>query len=356
MAQARMLRTIHPVGQGGFASEYFIDTKSTFIYDCGSLSPMGSQCAKEKFVDASLVKGDVDCLFISHFDEDHVSMIPALKARRKIKRVVIPLVNKVTENLVRTLFDSSELAEFLLNPEEAFGDGTKIHHVQAFERDQIREGDLLDFDGAQGSTVPSGVVWRIPTEDWEYSFFNVRAEKRAREFNKMCSKLSVPIDTNKLDDIDYVRSRKEDLKQIYKKMEGGINQNSLLVYSGPLQRNGVAARDNLLFDSCWTFHRATGCFYTGDYDCTDLSEVIRSLGKRKDLIGTIQIPHHGSKMSWSGRLVLNSECRYFIQCGSTNTYGHPAASVIQSIYAKDPYACVSVVQEFAATAIVQRIL
>lgn len=76
MTQVRMLRTIHPVGQGGFASEYFIGTESAFIYDCGSLTQMGSKSAKEKFIDASLMKGDVDCLFISHFDEDHVSLIP----------------------------------------------------------------------------------------------------------------------------------------------------------------------------------------------------------------------------------------------------------------------------------------
>jgi len=356
VTRVRMLRTIHPVGQGGFASEYFTDAKSTFVYDCGSLSPLGSQIEKEKFVDASLMGGDVDCLFISHFDEDHVSLIPALKARRKIKRVVIPLVDKVSKNLVKTLFDSSELAEFLLNPEEAFGEDVSVYRVEPFSQDGVDMMEPLAFESEVGGRVQSGQTWRVQGEDWEYAFFNVRSEKRIREFNEMCSKLSMPIDTTKLDDIGYVLDHKKELKQIYKRMEGGINQNSLLVYSGPSQRNGLADQAPSLIDCYWPFHRASGCFYTGDYDCTDLPLVIRSLGMRKDLIGTIQIPHHGSKKSWDDGLVLNSGRRYFIQCGSKNIYGHPAMSVIQSVYEKDPCACVSVVQEFASKAIVQRIV
>lgn len=356
MRQVRMLRTIHPVGQGGFASEYFIKTKSTFIYDCGSLTSMGSQSAKEQFIDASLMAGDVDCLFISHFDKDHVSLIPALKAKRRIKRVVIPLVDKTTENLVRTLFDSSELAELLLNPEEAFGGDVTVYRVEPFDREPVEMGEPIDFGGTAAGRPQSGQAWRVQGEDWEYAFFNVRADRRVKEFTKACQALRKPIDTDSLDDIDYVLSRKKDLKQIYKQMEGGINQNSLLVYSGPIGGVEGAIQDRWLTDCCWPFCCEIGCFYTGDYDCTDLSLVIRSLGKRKDLIGTIQIPHHGSKKSWDAGLVLNSERRYFMQCGSTNTYGHPAMSVIQSVYEKDPCACVSVIQELASTAIVQRIV
>lgn len=354
MRQVRMLRTIHPVGQGGFASEYFIKTKSTFIYDCGSLTSIGSQSMKEKFIDASLQEGDVECLFISHFDEDHVSLISALKARRRIKRVFIPLVDKTTENLVRTLFDSSELAELLLNPEVAFGDGVTVYRVEPFGREPVEMGEPIDF-GAAGGRAQSGQAWRVQGEDWEYALFNVRADKRRQEFTNACLTLSPPIDMDNLDDINYVLSRKRDLKQIYKQMEGGINQNSLLVYSGPTGVKGVALQNCLLNDRFWPFDHASGCFYTGDYDCTDLRQVLSSLGKRKDLIGTIQIPHHGSKKSWDDRLVLNSGQCYFIQCGSKNIYGHPAMSVIQSVYANDPYACVAIVQEFASTAIVQRI-
>lgn len=356
MTRVSMLRTIHPVGQGGFASEYFTDTKSTFVYDCGSLTPLGSQIEKEKFVDASLMGGDVDCLFLSHFDEDHVSLIPALKARRKIKRVVIPLVDKVSENLARTLFDSSELAEFLLNPEEAFGGDVTVYRVEPFSREPVEIGEPLAFGSAVGGKVQSGQTWRVHNENWEYVFFNVRANGRVKEFAKACKALSKPIDTDRLDDIDYVLSRKKDLKQIYKRMEGGINQNSLLVYSGPVGGEVFVIQDRWLNDCYRPFHRVTGCFYTGDYDCTDLPLVIRSLGMRKDLIGTIQIPHHGSKKSWDDGLVLNSGRRYFIQCGSKNIYGHPAMSVIQSVYEKDPCACVSVVQEFASTAIIQRVI
>lgn len=356
MAKVRMLRTIHPVGQGGFASEYFIGTKSTFIYDCGSLTSMGSQSAKEKYIDASLVQGNVECLFISHFDEDHVSLIPALKARRKINRVVIPLVDKATENLVKALFNSSELAEFLLNPEEAFGDGVTVYRVEPFGRESVEMGEPLAFDRVESSVVQSGQAWRVPGEDWEYAFFNVREARREKDFIKACQSLSKPIDTDRLDEIDYVLSRKKDLKQIYKQMEGGINQNSLLVYSGPTGIEGFIPHDCLLNDCCWPFGHVSGCFYTGDYDCMDLPQILLSLGNRKDRIGIIQIPHHGSKKSWDDGLVFNSGCRYFIQCGSTNIYGHPATSVIQSICEKDPYACVSVVQEFAHTAIVQRIV
>ncbi|MGP1512601.1 MAG: hypothetical protein ACTTIT_08850 [Treponema sp.] len=55
------------------------------------MSPRVSQRNKS-LVYNNLPDCDIEVLFISHFDHDHISLIPYLKQIRKIKNVFIPLV------------------------------------------------------------------------------------------------------------------------------------------------------------------------------------------------------------------------------------------------------------------------
>lgn len=81
--------TQHPVGQGGFFSgvidwngEYF-----RFVYDCGSNKL--SRVREE--IDKMFQEGDqIDILFLSHFDYDHVNGVQHLLSRCNISTVIIP--------------------------------------------------------------------------------------------------------------------------------------------------------------------------------------------------------------------------------------------------------------------------
>lgn len=95
MSYMRMYRVIHPVGQGAFYTEHFKDKDhndiAMIVYDCGTTKKVEKERLKEEI--NRLPEGkDVDILFISHFDNDHVCGIKELMKGRKIKRVVIPQI------------------------------------------------------------------------------------------------------------------------------------------------------------------------------------------------------------------------------------------------------------------------
>lgn len=75
----KVIRTFHPIGQGAFYSEQFINDNNTpigtIVYDCGSNN---LTCLK-KIIPGCFISRDIDILFISHFDADHINGISTLK-------------------------------------------------------------------------------------------------------------------------------------------------------------------------------------------------------------------------------------------------------------------------------------
>ena len=69
----RVIRTIHPVGHGGFFTEELCDATECYnvVYDCGTRN--GTMLLEREINKAFNRKQSVDLLFISHFDRDHVS-------------------------------------------------------------------------------------------------------------------------------------------------------------------------------------------------------------------------------------------------------------------------------------------
>ena len=74
----KMRRVFHPVGQGAFYSESFYTGFGTFnmVYDCGSMSKGVDNIISNSFDKDN--GNDIDILFISHFDSDHVNKIALL--------------------------------------------------------------------------------------------------------------------------------------------------------------------------------------------------------------------------------------------------------------------------------------
>lgn len=75
----KMQRTFYPVGQGGFYSETFTTKNNKFnvVYDCGSVSSNVNPVISSSFNKNE----NIDILFISHFDSDHVNKIDILKKK-----------------------------------------------------------------------------------------------------------------------------------------------------------------------------------------------------------------------------------------------------------------------------------
>ena len=159
-------------------------------------------------------------------------------------------------------------------------------------------------------------------------------------------------------------SRKK-IHDIYDKLSGRINRNSMLLYSGPNCESGNEQKVfnmikyynsrniNVVFELTLETRKRfcnlmdygqklskgnkTGCIYTGDADLkdVDVKYLFRKCWKN---VGTVQIPHHGSKRSFDESIFEdgneNKDDDGFycpISVGEKNSYGHPSYDVISKI-------------------------
>ncbi len=85
--------TQHPVGQGGMMSGLLTTSSSQFhwVYDCGS-NQTGDL---NREIDVVAAKGDMDFLFLSHLDSDHISGIDRLLSKTHVREVVLPYLNEI---------------------------------------------------------------------------------------------------------------------------------------------------------------------------------------------------------------------------------------------------------------------
>lgn len=342
-------RFFHPVGQGAFYSERHTSHNINIVYDCGTAFPKTQ--AKERVVDQCFKKDEViHILFISHFDYDHISLIDKLKKTIKsIERVVIPLLHDEEKIFLSGIFRAlkeDHLANLVSNPAEYFGKGTKVILVQpGDEKDSEEKTSPLDISEIQRPTkeVASGRPLTIKgLNDWVYIPFNYEFSSRSKEFQEQLSKAGIPPNQLRTDP-NLLASKHKEIKKIYKKISGNINENSMFLYSGPLRE-----KDSNIYYwrriACWSdtpclpfnycvhphYSDKVACLYTGDGDLN--KAFVKNIYKRYwNLIGTIQIPHHGSLQSFHPTIL---DEKYFlcpISVGKNNLYGHPSQKVISEI-------------------------
>ena len=130
------------------------------------------------------------------------------------------------------------------------------------------------------------------------------------------------------------------LKDIYKKIPGGLNTNSMVVYSG--LKDEIKLRQRIckksqnpycICDCCCPIDYPEGCLYTGDYNAAGIGEWAQLTDAFKNVwqhIGTVQVPHHGSGYSYQPEL-SKMLVRLVINAGYQNRYRHPHASVLKDL-------------------------
>ena len=371
MHKSTVIRNIHPIGQGGFASEYHVEHNKLIIYDCGYMSPRVSQRNKS-LVYNNLPDCDIEVLFISHYDHDHISLIPYLKQIRKIKNVVIPLVP--WNNILSQLIENEEEKQLMKDPRSFFNNNIfdnkpRIIRVKPFNREPLGEIEAVIIDDNSSDTdIPSGRKLIIPSTNWEYIPFNIYYQQRSKQFQEICSEYG--INNEQLSDADYLfdKSVLKNIKDAYKRVDGGINQNSMIVYSGITQNHicskiiGTAyfrCECDYYFRNCHRkyfyvcdYHKPA-CLYTGDWDCSEIDSVFKYIKDRKNMIGLIQIPHHGAKNNFNDKLIIDENMSFFVQFGNKNPYGHPSLSVLSSIACKINYGTIYKVTENGDSALQQ---
>lgn len=356
-----MQRTFYPVGQGGFYSESFKTENNNFnvVYDCGSLSK-----GVDKVVSNSFDKNeDVDILFISHFDSDHVNKIDILKnSVGKIKTVIMPLLSEEDKNFSLVVYkelgnEYKNSLDILNNPKEFFGSETKIIWVREVveSRDEESSQEINDIAEIEdGAEIKSGENINFSLKGqkfWIYKPYNYKNKIRCNELIKKFRENNISI--KDLKDVDYVSNHIKEIRKCYKEVEGGINQNSLVLYSNLIKDKYSAAcidyiymGKDLNFYSFWHDYFYflknrfdLGCIYTGD---VHLKTIVNDFKNKIEgckyylPVNTIQVPHHGSKngfdidffndFSEGWRGIISP-----ISFGLSNPYGHPSSMVIKQL-------------------------
>lgn len=253
----RILRTFHPVGQGAFYSERFYDSrqrdsKHNIVFDCGVC--LGKESTVKHVVKQNFTDSDeIDYLFISHLDYDHVSL--AYNIVSKAKNIVLPLVSEEHLVIAMSYYITEERNEMVAFFEDVIGrlsrknDNSSVIFVG---------GDDVEPD-MQKNVIKSGT--EIPTawnSEWVFIPRNVNYHSRREELKDELRKVLLgtnfknaikgfgmePVGTadeliKKLKDKDLAKNvlkipvLRKTIKKAYEKIEGGTNENSLLLYSGP---------------------------------------------------------------------------------------------------------------------------
>jgi len=360
LIEIKIKRFFYPIGQGAFYAEkhQIGDKYFTIVYDCGTCRncKKGQLKFADTVIEKAFKKDDIiDILFISHFDYDHVSKIAKLKEHTHIKKVVMPLLQEDDIYLLSNIYTALEfnhVVELIKNPKEFFGESTRIIRVDFTEEG---EQPLLNITSKHinslDETIKSGSIFHTKLEyNWIFIPFNHKQKDRISKLEEELIKEK--FDINKLKkDTEYIltlikkdRTKIRKIREIYTRLKGNINENSMLLYSGlPLNNKKYLKKKSYLFDFknkiCWhgvanTTNRI-GCIFTGDTDLTRV-RIEHIFMNWWDMVGTIQIPHHGDSNSFDKNIL--SDKNYFCPISvGTNSYGHPSKKIIHGIISQDSY-------------------
>jgi len=340
-------RTFHPVGQGAFFTEQFYGNDAetllyNVVYDCGSKSS-GIKTQIERSIRNVLHdKKEIDVLFLSHFDDDHVNFVKYLKNKGHLKgtRIFIPML--AAEEWLGIQPYAANYRYILSLYDRAIG-GTKVIKVkfdeeEGGERTLENRNDPVVVESIEDDSIPSGTVLRpqlpVPNVIWCYTPFNVQFKALITEFqNKL---LAEGLEYERLRGRNYVLDpvNHRKLKKIYqglgKNPSGGtaINLNSVLVMSYPKDADKCRKLGNRRMVSCycdcWRYYYdgcyPGSCLYTGDTSANEdfvwnrMVQMIEQCIGNDSTLGLLQVPHHGSKRSYDWKLLVSD--RFF--AGFTN--------------------------------------
>jgi ribonuclease BN (tRNA processing enzyme) len=349
----KVYRSFNTVGQGAFYTESFFerDTKHV-VYDCGSHK---NKSLIEYKIENVFEKGEcIEAVFISHFDEDHINGLEFLLNHCTVKKLFLPLLQPTDKALLLLhlltsgVSSHSFIYSFVESPERSASE-TRIIYIEEFDDESFthREASpddtlVIDADVIK-TTIPSGYPCKFKEFDWVYIPFNYKEAERRSDIKKLFSKHKVPMPSSPSDVPDLYWRFSCELAKIYKSLAGGINSNSMVVYSGPTLVSKFRGYCNLnwycdikAYSRCYCIYQEVGCLYTGDYDASGADKWKRLFESYKEymsLIGTWQIPHHGAKSCYNPQ-IANHALVAVASAGSTNQYGHPHEFVMRDLSLK----------------------
>lgn len=337
-----MTRTFHPVGQGAFYSEEFLNNSDnnrilyTAVYDCGSNL---KTTLKKRIEDERHI---VDLLFISHFHEDHINGVETLLENNRQQGrgaiIVIPGVSQfrfivdLLSNFAKTGDIGCDSIKFMLRCLLALkSPRSTIPHIEnnCQSNPQIAEEIVALSPSASPAVVKRSFCWCYDV------FYNEIANSKEKEIIKALSD-RVPLLSDVLSAPDKYQDREwydhflselskleassririDDIKRAFTDVFGKLhNAYSMLVYSHPVSEQ----------------YLSYGCLYTGD---AEAATVRAALGSLKPISPSyIQVPHHGSDKNHDPKIYAGRPIA-LISVGQNSPFNHPGRTAMVDLIQK----------------------
>lgn len=372
-----MCRSFLPVGQGAFYIERFAGENGfvNVVYDCGSSTSFD---ILTKQIDKNLNKcEDIDIVFISHVHKDHINGLEYLLKNYNIKNIVFPYIHEEDKVLLKLEYlcksnsckQSDFVYRFIDNPLNACMEYDRKLNFYTVKEDVDNNLDIqetaIDNNENRINVVRSGAnvldylnyTNDVTTKNWLYIPFNFKRIERRNQFinelNDNLKKHNINIDERDLSELLTQwnnRVIQKAVKEAYEKIPGNLNINSLVLFSGILDKNitqGFSYNKNLI--NCWfcdcnycclICKKSCGCLYTGDYEAKGKQmweELTTAYKNYWDYIGCVQIPHHGSIESYNTN--FSKMNAFFVISASTinRRYKHPHEKVLKDLVINRKY-------------------
>jgi len=338
----------------------------------------------------------LDLLILSHIDEDHVNGVKQLLTDVKCKQIYMPYLTPIQRLFIalrNELDDTSDYIEFIISPHDYLfnigGEDIEIVYILGNQADELGgdnqepkevepekivlslEDPIEDIAESDLPTeIEDGIKSRIKFTKgnkriklsliWEFYFYNEPIDSNKMTlFENIIMRIFNTIDFSKTDLETILRDSKQTtkLRNIYKntKIFKNTNSTSLIVqhkplnyknaffnkntyssepyhYFSPHNRNFIRNKyinKNYLLNKRWGSTLLTGDIH--------LDKIENSIYIKNHLpeCKVLQVPHHGSDLSWQLGLYPNWNNKgmtsAIINFGYGNTYGHPGSLVLNDL-------------------------
>lgn len=362
-----MLRSFLPVGQGAFYIEQFKtqNQRINVVYDCGSSTSVFD--IKQEIRSNFDKDEEILIVFISHLHKDHVNGLEYLLNYCNVRNIVFPFTYTEDKILMSIEYlcsskkhtPNDSTYRLIENPSEfihRISPNTNIYSVVPDNEDinnNRREWNYqAEIDRVRILNSGENVLHRIWNniiieieQYWEYIPFNFKDYiKRDVFYDALSAKLDDKINNNNIKRYLFQWSNPKIQKlfiEAYEEVNKELNVYSMTLFSGTKDistRQRMVIPNNYACKCCYP-SRANGCLYFGDYNSNGKlrwKELKHSYEDYWDLIGCVQIPHHGSKNSYNHELAL-MDAFHVVSAGKSNRFRHPHSVVIKDLLFENKY-------------------
>ena len=333
-----------------------------FIYDCGSTNRSILNSIVINYKKHNLTIPRLDLLILSHLHDDHIAGLNTLFKRPKvsvdtvvlpylspIERLMIALINvrlplwfyKFWADPVHFLIEKGVKRVLLLGGSEANPpDDLRPERRLENEEERLDISEMPDDDLLLNEVIEKDGQWKkflaqrklltkshngymylqVPRGIWIFRFFNCRVkDSKMNRFNRCVKQMTKGVS---LTTIIQNRSKLQQLKKCYRKLQKNFNDTSVVVYHAPIMSRHGKVQPRY------------GHLLTGDINLNQKwKEIRRHFGNTISTLSLCLVPHHGAKSNWNKDVLtkVSRECLWVVSSGISNKYGHPSCNVVKDI-------------------------